>query len=140
MADFYSQMAEVAAQLLAPTSQSGLGQGKIELTRTIKGTIDPATPWIPPVDTYETELLRGAVKGISKELVGVELGGIVLAASDREAICTVPKMAYTAGDVLSVDEIPVTVISVQKIPAAGITSAVKFIIREAKTGLLNRLG
>lgn len=129
MADFYSDMAKMARDLLAPTSTGGLGQGTIILTRTIKGTTDPATPWIPPVDATQSEQIRGAVRGVDKRLVGVEVGGTVILASDRTAICEVPAMTYTAGDVLSVDGVPVHVISVEKIPAAGITSAVKFLIR-----------
>ena len=129
MVDFYESMAKTARDLLAPTSQNGLGQGTIILTRTIKVTADPATPWIPPVDTTQSEQIRGAVRGVDRRLVGVEVGGTVILASDRTAICEVPAMTYTAGDTLSVDGVPVVVISVEKIPAAGITSAVKFIIR-----------
>jgi hypothetical protein len=38
-------------------------------------------------------------------------------------------MQYQAGDTLSIDGVPVHVIAVEKIPAAGVTSAVKFIVR-----------
>lgn len=129
MADFYSEMQKMARDLLAPTSAGGLGQGTIILTRTINGTTDPAAPWIPPVDTTQSEQIRGAVRGVDKRLVGVEVGGTVILASDRTAITEVPAMTYTAGDTLSVDGKPVLVISVERIPAAGITSAVKFLIR-----------
>lgn len=129
MADFYAEMAEMSRNLLAPTNAGGLGQGEIILTRTIKGVIDPATPWIPPVNTTQSEQIRGAVRGVDRRLVGVEVGGTVILASDRTAITEVPAMTYTAGDTLSVDGVPVHVISVEKLPAAGITSAVKFLIR-----------
>ncbi|MCC9162846.1 hypothetical protein LNA76_05840 [Alcaligenes sp. MMA] len=66
---------------------------------------------------------------MSKQLIGTEMDGTVILASDRQAICTVPTMQYTSGDVLSVDGVPVHIIAVEKIPAAGVTSAVKFIIR-----------
>lgn len=128
MADFYSEMAQMANDLLAPTSQNGLGQGTIILSRLIPGQ-PPANPWEPPTHTAQSETLRGAVRGVSKELVGVEVGGIVIQASDRQAICAVPTMDYTAGDTLSVDGVPVHIVAVQNIPAAGITSAVRFIIR-----------
>lgn len=129
MADIYTRGQAITRRLLRPGSQGGMGQGTIILTRTIKGTPDPATPWIPPVDTTQSEQIRGAVRGVDKRLVGVEVGGTVILASDRVAIVEVPAMTYTAGDVLSVDGKPVLVISVEKIPAAGITSAVKFTIR-----------
>lgn len=127
--DFYSQMADMARGLLAPTSVGGLGQGEIVLTRTIKGTPDPSAPWIPPVDTTESQTIRGAVRGVSKELVGTEVGGAVIVASDRQAITEVPRQPYTAGDILSVDGVPVHILSVTNIPAAGVTSAVRFLIR-----------
>lgn len=129
MADFYTEMAAMAASLLAPTSAGGLGQGTIALTRSQPGVINPAKPWEPVVPTLITETLDGAVKGVSSRLVGVEMGGTVILASDREAICTVPKMQYQAGDVLSVDGKPVHIVAYSKIPAAGTTVAVRFIIR-----------
>jgi len=129
MADFYSDMAQLARDLLAPTNQGGLGQGEIKLTRVTPGTPDPGKPWEPVEPSTQTVTIRGAVRGLSKELVGTEVGGTVLLASDRQAICEVPAIEYTAGDVLSVDGKPVTVLSVQNIPAAGIAAAVKFIIR-----------
>ncbi|WP_394065417.1 hypothetical protein [Alcaligenes sp. WGS1538] len=129
MADFYQEMAQMARDLLAPTSQGGLGQGEIKLTRKVPGTPDPTKPWEPVEPTTHTETIRGAVRGVSKELIGTEVGGTVILASDRQAICEVPKMQYTAGDVLSVDGVPVHIIAFEKIPAAGVTSAVRFTIR-----------
>lgn len=129
MADFYADMAAMARGLLAPTSQGGLGQGEIVLTRVIPGAVDPAEPWGIPEDTTESESLRGAVRGVSERLVGTEVGGTVILTSDRQAICEVPTMEYQAGDTLSVDGKPVHIISYSKIPAAGIAAAVRFIIR-----------
>lgn len=129
MADFYTEMAQMARDLLAPTSLGGLGQGTITLTRMVPGTPNPETPWIPVEPVPETVTVRGAVRGVSKELIGTEVGSAVIVASDRQAITEVPTIAYTAGDTLSVDGKPVMVLSVQNIPAAGVVSAVKFIIR-----------
>lgn len=128
MADFYSEMAKVAAQLLAPTSAGGLGQGSIVLSRSVPGT-PGANPWDPVEPTVTTETLRGAVKGVDKKLVGTEVGGTVILASDRQVIAAVPAIAYTAGDTLSIDGVPVHILSVEKVPAAGIAAAVKFIVR-----------
>lgn len=129
MADFYQELAKMARDLLAPTSQGGLGQGVIKLISKTPGVIDPSKPWEPVQPVITEQVLRGAVRGVGKELIGVEVGGTVILASDRVAICEVPSQPYTGGDVLSVDGVPVHVIAVEKIPAAGITSAVKFTIR-----------
>lgn len=127
MADFYSEMAQMATELLAPTSEGGLGQGSIVLSR--QSSVSGTNPWDPPVTTTQEETLRGAVRGVSKELIGVEVGGTVVLASDRQAICAPPSMGYTAGDTLVVDGVPVHIVAVQNIPAAGTVSAVRFIIR-----------
>ena len=129
MSDFYSQMGRVASELLAPTSQNGLGQGDVVLSRKIPGTPDLSQPWLPVEDTYERETLRAAVRGVSKELVGTEAGGTIILASDRQAICAPIAMGYTAGDTLIVDGVPVHIVSVSNIPAAGVVSAVRFLIR-----------
>lgn len=129
MADFYTDMAKMARDLLAPTSQGGLGQGQITLTKVTPGVKDPAQPYRAVEPTRQTVPIRGAVRGVSKELVGTEVGGAVILASDRVAICEVPSIEYMAGDTLTVDGVPVHIIAFEKIPAAGITSAVRFIIR-----------
>lgn len=127
MADFYSEMRQMAEELLAPTSKGGLGQGSIVLSR--QSSTPGANPWDPPVITTTTETLKGAVRGVSKELIGAEVGGTVILASDRQVICAPPQMGYTAGDTLVVDGVPVHIVAVENIPAAGTVSAVRFIIR-----------
>lgn len=129
MADFYEEMADMTRELLAPTSEGGLGQGIITLTRSTSGTPDPDRPWEPVEPTRQTERLNGAVRGVDSRLVGTEAGGSVILSSDRVATCTVPAMGYQAGDTLSVDGAPVHILSVENIPAAGTTTAAKFIIR-----------
>lgn len=129
MADFYSEMAQMARDLLAPTSQNGLGQGQITLTRTTPGAPNPATPWEPTAPTVTTVSIKGAVRGVDAKLVGTDFGGTVIVASDRVAICEAPSMTYTSGDVLAVDGRAVHILAVENIPAAGVVSAVKFTIR-----------
>ena len=127
--DFYQDMANMAKELLAPTTQNGLGQGVIKLIRVTPGVPDSTKPWLPVQPTEQTETLKGAVKGVSSKLVGTEVGSAVILASDREVICAPPAMQHQAGDVLSVDGVRVTVLSVERLPAAGTVSAVRFIIR-----------
>ena len=76
-----------------------------------------------------TETLKGAARGVDSRLVGTEVGGAVILATDKQIICAPPAMQYQAGDTLSIDGVPVHVIAVEKIHAAGVTSAVKFIVR-----------
>lgn len=129
MDDIYTRMQATARRLLAPTSSGGMGQGVIVLGHKTEGVVDPSKPWVPVAPTMENETIGGAVRGVSQQLVGVEMGGTVILASDRQAICEVPSIEYKAGDVLSVDGKPVHIISYSKIPAAGTTVAVRFIIR-----------
>lgn len=129
MSDIYSQMAAVAAQMLAPTSQGGLGQGQIVLTHSVPGTPNAAAPWEPVAPTVTTETLEGAARGVDARLVGTEVGGTVVLASDKQVTCAPPAIAYTPGDTLTIDGKPVNILSVERIPAAGIAAAVKFIIR-----------
>lgn len=126
---FYDDMATMASELLAPTSSGGLGQGVIQLIRVTPGVPDSAKPWLPVQPTEKTETLKGAVKGVSSKLVGTEVGSAVILASDREVVCAPPAMDYQAGDIMSIDSVRVTVLSVERIPAAGTVSAVKFIVR-----------
>ena len=129
MSDFYSDLATMARDRLAPTSVGGLGQGTLVLTSITPGVPDVTQPWLPVTPQTTTQTLRGAVKGVSSKLIGVEVGGTVIVATDREAITEVPSIAYKAGDLFSVDSKEVRVISVQPIPAAGTVSAVRWIIR-----------
>lgn len=129
MSDFYTQMAAVAAQMLAPTSQGGLGQGQIVLTHSVHGAPNPATPWEPVEPTVTTETLKGAARGVDARLVGTEVGSTVVLSSDKQVTCAPPAIAYTAGDTLTIDGAPMHIIAVEKKPAAGTTVAVKFLVR-----------
>lgn len=129
MSDFYSELATMTRDLLAPTSAGGLGQGELKLTRVNPGTPDPLEPWKPVPPQTTTQTLRGAVRGVSKELIGTEAGGTIILASDRQAITEVPTLGYEPGDLFSVDGQEVFVIRVDNIPAAGVRSAVRWVIR-----------
>lgn len=128
MADIYTRLQGTTRRLVRPAAQGGLGQGTIVLTRKTPGTPGP-NPWDPVEPVTQAETLRGAVRGVSQRLVGTEMGGTVILASDRQAICEVSQMQYQAGDTLSVDGTPVHIIAFERIPAAGIAAAVKFTIR-----------
>lgn len=129
MADFYTEMAGVATNLLSPTSQGGLGQGKIELVRYADNP--SANPWDAPLPPTRTAtLLKGAARGVSKEMIGapVQNGGQIVA-TDLVVIVAPWGGQYAPADVLEIDSKPVTILSVSNIPAAGIVSAIRFIVR-----------
>ena len=131
MADFYADLAAMARDLLKPTSSGGLGQGHLTISR--EGPSTPsANPWDPVVPGERiVEKLDGAVRGIDKRMIGTEVGGVVLMASDLQAICAVPVMTWQPGDTFAVDGKPAHVVAMETIPAAGTPSAVRFIIRSA---------
>jgi len=130
MGEFYADMRQTAIDLLAPTSEGGLGQGSIALVRYTPGTPGPH-PWSPPpVPTRVVTPLDGAASGVAKELIGapVETGGQIVA-TDKQVIVAPWGGAYEPGDVLELDRVPVTVLKINNIPAVGTVCAVKFVVR-----------
>lgn len=130
MGDFYDDMAGVARELLAPTSQGGLGQGSIVLVRYTPGPTPP-NAWDPPSEPARTETaLNGAASGVSKEMVGVEASpGTTIVATDLQIIVAPWGGAVEPADVLELDGSPVTILSVQNIPAVGTPAAIRFVVR-----------
>ena len=128
MAGFYAEMAAMARGLLAPEAQGGFGQGTITITR--RTLTSGPNSWDDPTVTETIRTVDGVVRGIDAKLVGTPAGegGPVLLASDRMALCA-PPVDYRAGDVLTIDGKAVLVLQVEKIPAAGLTAVVRFIVR-----------
>ncbi|WP_293875561.1 hypothetical protein [Sphingomonas sp. UBA978] len=130
MDDFYASMRQTAIDLLAPTSEGGLGQGTIELVRYLDSAT-PANPWDPPApQEREVTVLDGAARGVGKDLVGapVENGGQIVA-TDLQVIVAPWGGAYEPTDVLEIDDSPVTILKVENIPAAGMVCAIRFVVR-----------
>ena len=130
MLDFYQDMAQMAREVLAPTSEGGLGQGEIELVRYVPGP-PPANPWDPPSQPErDVTVLDGAARGVSKELIGapVENGGQIIA-TDLQVIVAPWGGEYGPTDTLEIDGAPVTVLRVENIPAAGTVCAIRFLVR-----------
>ncbi len=147
MAGFYDEMADMARELLAPESAGGLGQGVITVVRTTDGKPDDWPTWEPweGVETVKTYLLRGAVSGVSKELVD----GTTILATDQLLICadwmalistqtddddpvtsnTAVPFDLAVPEVVSIDGQPFTTLQRVPIPGAGVKAAHKFIIR-----------
>lgn len=130
MPDFYTEMVGVTRELLAPTSEGGLGQGDIALVRYVPGP-PPANAWDPPAeDERDITVLDGAARGVGKDLIGapVENGGQIVA-TDLSVIVAPWGGSYEPADVLEIDGLPVTVLRAQNIPAAGPACAVRFVVR-----------
>lgn len=130
MADIYERMQATAKRLLAPTSDGGLGQGSIQLVRYVAAPA-PTDPWDAPAPpTRQVTTLDGAARGVGKQLIGtpVETGGQIVA-SDLQVIVAPWGGSYEPGHVLEIDGIPVTVLQVENIPAAGTVCAIRFVAR-----------
>lgn len=131
MDDFYASMRQTAIDLLAPTSEGGLGQGTIELVRYVVAPA-PANPWDPPApQEREITVLDGAARGVGKEMIGtpVENGGQIVA-TDLQVIVAPWGGAYEPADVLELDDKSVTILKVENIPAVGTVCAVRFVVRQ----------
>jgi len=126
MADFYAEMRQVAIEMLAPTSEGGLGQGSIELVRYLDGDA-PTNPWDPPLPP-ERDII--VLDGVGKELIGapVENGGQIVA-TDLQVIVAPWGGTVEPADVLEIDSSPVTILKIENIPAAGPACAIRFVVR-----------
>lgn len=130
MAQFYEEMAAMSRDLLAPTSRGGLGQGVIAIIH--RTQVDPVNEWDTPWYTTTTEILDGAVSGVSQKMISsgeLGQGGPVILATDLQAVCTPPKTPFATGDILTIDGKHMTVISYDNIPPAGVAVVTKFILR-----------
>lgn len=127
--NIYTRAKATTDRLLDP-AKLGAVAGAVVLTR--RTVIDAANPWEDPTVTTVSETLKAQAFGVSSELIGSpaqEPDGPVVLASDRMVIAAVPTMGYQAGDILAIDGAAVTILRAWKIPAAGMTSAVKFLVR-----------
>lgn len=131
MADIYTRMQATARRLLAPTNLGGLGQGTIELVRYVEGP-PPANPWDTPTPgERHITVLDGVARGVGKELIGapVETGGQIVA-TDLQVVVAPWGGEVEPAQVLEINGSPVTILSVENIPAAGTVCAVKFVVRQ----------
>lgn len=126
---FYEDMRQVAIDLLAPTDEGGLGQGTIELVRYVPGA-EPANPWDPPAEpSREVTPLDGVARGVGRELIGAPVPGGQVVATDLVVLVAPWGGEYKPTDTLEIDGHSVTVLKVQNIPEAGLTCAIRFIVR-----------
>ena len=136
MVDPYLRFQATADRLLADWKQ-----GTITITRTIQGTPDPETPWIPAPSETRTYTLDAVAKDVSTKYVN----GTTVLSTDVQVTAST-KMMWTAtngspitaaevryepspGDVMAIDGKGVTMVQTMRIPRAGTAVAWRFIVR-----------
>ncbi|MDZ7906190.1 MAG: hypothetical protein U5N55_10755 [Cypionkella sp.] len=128
---FFDDMAAMAADMLKPASQGGLGAepGDIVLVRQAPGAADPVQPWLPVQPTVTREILRAHSFGVPQRMID----GATIMAGDQYVIAAVPVTDLSQSDgaviKIEIDGKAWQVIGRQDIPAAGTRSAVKFMVR-----------
>lgn len=146
--DFYTSMADMARELLAPEIAGGLGQGTITVVRTEQEAKPPEWPswelWDGEITT-KTYRIYGAVFGVAKELVD----GTTILASDMMLICadrmtlieakvgddeptgSSTEVAFDLGvpETVNIDGVPFTTLQRVPVPGAGVKAAHKYIVR-----------
>ena len=132
MADFFTDMANMARDVLKPSNQGGLGArtGSINLM-VQQAPTPPTNPWDPPaVPVYISTPVRGQVFGVGQDLIGAPVpNGGQIVASDEQAILALWGGTAKVTDILQVDGKKYTILAVSQIPEAGTKSAVRLIIR-----------
>lgn len=139
MADFYEEMAGVAAEMLAPASEGGLGQTGVVLIRKRTAPPDPLKPWERAEVTEELETLKAAVSGAVSSSAGGALGfgvtGFAMLATDKVVVAAVPAMDWRMDGEgvlsVSVNDQRTAVVYVEAVPEAGTPVVIKFVLREA---------
>lgn len=136
MTDRYAAFQATADRLLDKWKQ-----GTVTLTRTIQGTPDPETPWIPAPSETRTYTLNATSKDVSTKYVD---GSTVLAtdievtAATLMMLTAIDGVAQTPsevryepspGDVMAIDGVGVNIVKTMRIPRAGTAVVWRFIVR-----------
>lgn len=114
---FYDEMAGMAAELLAPESAGGLGQGEVLLRRVV--TTPGANPWDDPTEQITDTKLSASVKRVNQRY---ENGALVIATGDIVTFAPVDPEPANA-NVLVIDGRERTITNLKRIPGAGIAVA-----------------
>lgn len=95
-------------------------QGTIEYETTT--VAPPVNPWDEPVETITRTALDGVAGGVSQEFVD----GVAILSTDLQIISSSP---IPVGGRIIIDGTPHVTIRHDKIPAAGVTVAHRYIVR-----------
>lgn len=116
MAGFdYNKMKATADRLL-----NRFSQGVIEYETVT--TVPPANSWEEPVETVTRTTIEGVAGGVSQEFVD----GVSILSTDLQVIASSP---VPVGGRIIIDGVHHVVVRHDKIPAAGVTVAHRYILR-----------
>lgn len=129
---FFDDLQAMAHALLKPDAEGGLGSaaGSIVMKRSVPGTPNPVTPWLPVVPVVTQETLKAQSFGVPQKMID----GVTILHGDQYVISAVPALDWRQGVLGAVVTIEIDarvwqVVSVTDVPAAGTRSAIKFMIR-----------
>jgi hypothetical protein len=132
---FYSEMADMANELLSPDAQGGLGQGLVQIKRISLGEAPNEYSPAPEVETSWT--LKAAVKRLHQRY---ENGVLIIETGDQIIAGTMASLTKLAGedvapveqafapqngDILVIDGLDRAIDNITPIPGAGTVSAWK---------------
>lgn len=116
MAGFdYNKMKATADRLI-----NRFNQGTIEYE--LVTSVPPVNPWDEPTETITRSKIDGVAGGVSQEFVD----GVAILSTDLEVISSSP---IPVGGRIIIDGVPHITIRHDKIPAAGVTVAHRYIVR-----------
>lgn len=128
MSGFYDDMADMVQELLAPEDEDGLGQGTVQLKRTV--TTPGTDPWDPPSEEVTAYTLKAAVRRVSTKYVD----GTLILATDNQVTFAVPTIPASDDpvipantpvmtDALSIDGKDHAMKDLRPLPGAGTVAA-----------------
>jgi len=115
---FYGDLKATADRLLVQYKQ-----GTVEIGRTV--STPGAQAWGAPTLTTTYTEINAVVRGVSSKFVD----GVMVLATDLQMVASIGDYDPQPGDKIRIDGANVTMIRMDKIPAAGTTVAWRFIVR-----------
>ena len=118
MSAFYARAAATGKRLL-----TNYAQGSVSIGRTV---IAPGIEaWDAPTASVAWTDIKAIVSGVLSQFVD----GVTVLSTDLQVTAYIADYQPLPGDLIKLDGLNVTVINQQKIPAAGIIAAWRFIVR-----------
>jgi hypothetical protein len=117
MPGFYDDIGDMVQDLLLPDAEGGLGQGTVQLKRTV--TTPGADPWDPPSEDVTAYTLKAAVRRVSTKYVD----GTLILATDNQVTFAVPAVTPLMTDTLSIDGKDHAMKDLRPLPGAGTVAA-----------------
>jgi hypothetical protein len=122
MPGFYDDMADMVQDLLLPDAEGGLGQGTVQLKRTV--TTPGENEWDPPTETVETWPLKAAVKRVDQRYEN----GVLIVGTVDIVTFAVPDTAPVMTDKLVIDGRERAITSLKPTPSAGTVVAWRAVV------------